>query len=353
MHLGLIADGVAEGDALSRRQVPAPFFETHFALALARTVMAATRLGVFESLGEAPATADHIAQRCGTDPKATRQLLVALAGSDYLRNAGGQYSLTEKARGWLLCGIPGSVTDSVMFAYYEWALMGHIEEYVLTGLAVDFHDLMTADQWTLYQRSMRALATQSAQEAALAIPVPDGATDMIDVGGSHGYYSVALCRQHPGLHSVVLDIPNAITAAAPILAAEKMGDRVVHLEGDALEHDFGVDNYDLVLLSNLAHHFSAIQNAELIQRLARSLRPHGVLAVIEPIRSDATTSADQFAALNELYFGVTSRSGIWTAREIAQWQWQAGLKPLTEPIMLSGGYVAVQTATKSANDDQR
>jgi SAM-dependent methyltransferase len=96
--------------------------------------------------------------------------------------------------------------------------------------------------------------------------------------------------------------------------------------GDALEHDFGIGNHDLVLWSNLVHHFSAIQNAKLIQRLARSLRPHGVLTATEPIRSEETTSVDQFAGLNELYFGMTSRSEMWRAPEIAQWQRQAGLK---------------------------
>ncbi|HEX4394220.1 MAG TPA: class I SAM-dependent methyltransferase [Mycobacterium sp.] len=125
-----------------------------------------------------------------------------------------------------------------------------------------------------------------------------------------------------------------------------------HEWGDALDHDFGIGNHDLVLLSNLVHHFSAIQNAKLIQRLARSLRPHGVLTAIEPIRSEETTSVDQFAGLNELYFGMTSRSEMWRAPEIAQWQRQAGLKPQTEPIMLSGAYLAVQTATKWANDEQ-
>jgi hypothetical protein len=32
-----------------------------------------------------------------------------------------------------------------------------------------------------------------------------------------------------------------------------------HEWGDALDHDFGIGNHDLVLLSNLVHHFSAIQ----------------------------------------------------------------------------------------------
>jgi hypothetical protein len=51
---------------------------------------------------------------------------------------------------------------------------------------------------------------------------------MLDIGGSHGYHSVVICRRHPGLRSVVLDLPQAIRHAAPLLADEGMGDRVVH-----------------------------------------------------------------------------------------------------------------------------
>ena len=352
MHLGLIPDDQAERESLEAGHVPAPFFETHFGFGLARTVMVATKLGVFESLSEAAGTATQIAERCGTDPTATKKLLIALAGSGYLRCEGDRYSMTAKARTWLVRASPRSLTEAVMFAFYEWDLMGHVEDYVHTGIPIDLHEQMTGEQWSLYQRSMRALAAQSADEAAPMIPVPTGATDMIDVGGSHGCYSVALCRQHPGLRSVVLDLPKAIRVAAPLLAAEGMGERVVHLEGDALTHDFGVEAHDLVLLSNLAHHFSAAQNAELIQRLERALRPQGVLAVIEPVRFETPSGRDQFAALSELYFGVTSQSGTWTVREISQWLRDADLQAASDPIMLNGGEIVLQIATKSARPDR-
>ena len=39
------------------------------------------------------------------------------------------------------------------------------------------------------------------------MPVPDGARDMLDIGGSHGYLSVAVCRRHPELRATVLDLP--------------------------------------------------------------------------------------------------------------------------------------------------
>jgi hypothetical protein len=72
-----------------------------------------------------------------------------------------------------------------------------------------------------------------------------------------------------------------------------------------------------------------------------------VFAVVEPMRPETGDSTSQFAALSELYFGATSRSGTWTARETAGWQRDAGLEPAAEPVPLSGGEVGVQIATKA------
>jgi SAM-dependent methyltransferase len=347
MRLGLIPGNPAEHEALSAGRVPTPFFETHYAFGLARAVMVATKLGVFESLALRAATAPEVADRCGTDPAATQKLLIALAGSDYLYVHDGRYALTPMARACLVTESRDSLVDTVLFAFDEWDLMDHIEDYVCTGTPIDLHQSITDEQWARYQRSMRALAAQTAAQVAQAIPVPGGATDMIDVGGSHGYYSVALCRRHTCLRSVVLDLPEAVRAAAPLLAAEKMGDRVMHLEADALAHDFGAKAYDVVLLSHLAHHFSASQNADLFGRLGRALRPGGVLAVMESFRIEAGDGAGQFAALSELYFGMTSRSGTWTAHHIASWQRDAGLQPATAPIALGSGHIGLQIATKT------
>ena len=103
-----------------------------------------------------------------------------------------------------------------------WKWMEGYEGFVRTGQSLDVHCALAPAEWELYQRGMRSLAGLLAAEVALRMPLPKHPTRMLDVGGSHGYYSVALCRKHPGLRSVVLDLPEAIEHAAPILAREGM-----------------------------------------------------------------------------------------------------------------------------------
>lgn len=351
MRLGLVPETRAEEEALETGQVPIPLFDTHYAFALARAVMAATKLGVFEALSGGQMTASAVASRCDTDPLATQKLLVALTGCRYLTCDNGIYGLTRIAEMLLAGDSPRSLARSVLFTFYEWGLMTQIEDYLRTGESVDIHTQMTVDQWKLYQHSMLALASQSANEVVAAIPVPSSATSMIDVGGAHGYFSAALCRRHRKLRSVVLDLPEAIKISAPLLAAENMGDKVIHCEGDATTHDFGIESYDVVLMSNLAHHLSAEQNADLVARIARALRPNGVLALIEPDQAGTTFNDGQFAALNELYFGLISQSGIWTVDDITRWQRCAGLTPHPSPIALPRGDVAIHLAVKASEND--
>jgi hypothetical protein len=181
VRVGLIPDGPAEHDSVAAGHVPAPFFKTHFGFGLGAHRNAGDEAGCVRALSHETCIATQIADRCGTDPAATQKLLTALAESGYLHSLDGQFSMTGKARTWLVQDSPRSLSDAVMFGYYEWDLMCHTEEYVRTGAPIDFHEHMTGEQWALYQRATRALATQTAQEAALTIPVPDGATAMIDV----------------------------------------------------------------------------------------------------------------------------------------------------------------------------
>jgi predicted O-methyltransferase YrrM len=107
---------------------------------------------------------------------------------------------------------------------------------------------------------------------------------MLDIGGSHAYYSVAICRRHPGLRAVILDLPEAVKHAASILLREGMGDRVKHRAGNALTDDLGTQAWDLVFIANLVHHFDEKANRDLVRRIARTLRPGGILVIQDFIR---------------------------------------------------------------------
>jgi SAM-dependent methyltransferase len=334
MRIGLIPENILEWIALKLNIVPVPLADTMISFILARTIMAATKLEFFEVLARKPLTSKEVAEKCKTEPIATLKLLNALVGIGYLKIKNQKYIMKPFVKKWILKENEPSVHDKMLSNYLDWQLVENIEDYIRSGEAIDFHEnaYMTDEQWSLYQRGMRSIAGISAAEVVNKIPVPNDARDLLDIGGSHGFYSVCLCRRHKNLTATILDLPEAILEAKPILEKEGMGKRVRHLEGNALEYDLGVNNWDVIFLSNLVHHFDEDMNKKLVNRIFKSLRPKGIFTILEPIRpvSPKAIKKARLGALLDLFFAVTSKSGTWTIKEINEWQSIAGftlLKP--------------------------
>lgn len=331
MRVGAKPENVLEWVLLRTLNIPTPIMDTMSSMLLARTIMVATKTGVFEALEGDSLTVKELAEKNGLDEVATKKLLDALVGCRYLRYEGERYSLTPVVRKWLLKSSPVSLYDQMLFRFIEWDMLSYYEQYIRTGKPFsddDFFSLGERDReefWNLYQKGMRSYTNMAASEMARRTPIPKGARDMIDIGGAHGYNSVIYCRHYPELRSVVLDLPEAVEKSAPILAEEGMGDRVVHRVGNALEDDLGTEEWDVVYIAQVVHHFSDETNRELARRVAKSLRPGGVYIIQEVIRPSLPTEFGQPGALLDLFFGSSSQSGTWTYEEMADWQRGAGL----------------------------
>ena len=331
MRYGLIASNPLERLGMALGLVPVPLIDG-YAFAFSRALMVATKLKLFDALKHGPKTAAEVAGTASTDPGATEKLLNLLIAMRYVELADGRYRLTRLASRFLVGDRSKSVHDAVLMKFLEWRWLEGLEEFVRTGEPLEVHADLPADDWRLYQRGMRDMASFVAPEVARRIPMPEGATQMLDIGGSHGYFSVALCRRHAGLTATVLDLPEAVAQSAPILEAEGMGDRITFRAGDAFIEDLGESAFDLILMFSLVHHFDDVTNRRLVARAARALRPGGRLVIGDSVRPEAG-KADQIRSFFDLYFALTSQSGLWTTDEMAAWQRSAGLSP-AKPIWL-------------------
>lgn len=348
MRFGMIGDNPIEKAVLASGLLPTPMLDG-YAMVTTRALLAAARAGLFDALADGVTTSGELATRCGTDPRATEKLLNLLAGMRYVRaGRDGTYRLSRVARRWLTG--PSSVRDSVLMKDLEWRWIEGLDEFLHRGEPQDVHGTMSPDDWGLYQRGMRSNAGVLAPLLARRVPVPEGARDLLDIGGSHGYFSVAICRRHPGLRATVLDLPEAVGHAAPLLEAEGMADRVVLRAGDALVDDLGTEAYDVVFMMSLAHHFDDATNRVLARRVADALRPGGVFVIGDSIRLEPHDT-DLMGSFFDLYFAMTSRAGLWTYDEMADWQRAAGLvprKPIRLPLAKGTG---MQAADKPARGE--
>ena len=345
MRVGLMAENPLETAVLASGVVPVPMLEA-YAPVYARAIVIATKLGVFEALREGGRSAAEIAEACGTDLRATAKLMNLLVTMRYLRHRDGAYTFARHVKRWLLADSPGSVRDVILMKELEWSWIDQLETFVRDGRPLDVHGTMSTEDWSAYQRGMRAQANPLASWLARRVPVPAGARDMLDIGGSHGYFSVVLCRRHPELRATVLDLPDAVEHAAPLLEREAMGDRVVLRAGDALTDDLGEGAFDLILVFSLVHHFDDATNRLLVSRAARALRPGGYLVIGDALRPSSPGKGGQQGAFFDLYFALTSESGLWTYDEMRSWQIAAGLTPRKSISLVPGGGFALQVAER-------
>jgi SAM-dependent methyltransferase len=334
VRLGIIGESLIERIIARTNIAPAPLVETQIAFSMARSIMAGVKLGIYDAIGREAKSAAEVAAACKTDCEATTKLMNTLVGCRYLWHREGRYGLTPKASKWLLMDSPNSIADKLLMQYDEWDTVAKYEDYVATGQPLDVHASLTDEgTWDRYQRGMRALASISAEEVATRLLVPTGAGTMLDIGGSHGFYSVCVCRRHPGLRAVILDLPQAVARAAPILAREGMGDRVSHRAGNALSDELGDAAWDVVFMSQLVHHFTDQQNRDLMRRIAQALKPGGVCILLEVLRPSLPEGTGGIGAVLDLYFAATSHSGTWPLETMQAWQRDAGLA-VEKPVPL-------------------
>lgn len=343
MKYGIIPENLIERFVLMMGKIPLPVIDSLFPLMKARVLMAGVSLGVFEAMRDGWHNAADLAQKLSLDPVCLQMLLRTLVFSEYLQQRGNEFALSNMARRFLISGSELDFSGYVQWNYTQWDFVEHLEDLVRTGKGVDFHASMKdANAWKFYQRAMMEVARLDAPVVASKMPVPSGAGRMLDLGGSHGLFSAAICRKHPPLRSLVIDLPEAIDAAVQLAKEAKVDDVVEHRAGDVLTCDLET-GVDVILMSNIAHHFTPEQNKALLQKVHSAVRSDGTVGIWEtelPAQSDPASEGDGAA----LFFRLTSTAATYHGEEYAGWMKEAGftnirqIRPVTSPgnILVAG-----------------
>jgi hypothetical protein len=194
---------------------------------------------------------------------------------------------------------------------------------IRTGEGVDFHATMTDPvAWAHYQKAMLEMARFDAPVLARHVPVRKGAMRLLDLAGSHGLMGATIARKHPPLRSTVLDLPAAVEHARRLAAREGHGDIVEHRAGNLVTDEFGT-GWDVVLLSNILHHFTPGDVRGIVRRVYEALGRAGTVAIWElerPSPHKKPSEGDGIA----LFFRLTSSAAAYSGEEYAAWLGEAG-----------------------------
>lgn len=345
MKYGIIPTNAAEWLALKAGSLPVPVVDALFSLMKGRAIMAGVRLGVFEALRARERTAFELAASLHLNAECLELLLRTLAAVGYLTERHGRYVLSPLSRQTMIGGGSMELFGYIEWNYTQWGLIANLEEVVRTGRGVDFHTtLETVGAWQHYQRGMLEMARLDAPIVAARVPVRQRAAALLDLGGSHGVIGAAICRRHPPMRSTVIDLPQAIEHARQFANAEGLSDIVEHRGGDITASDLG-PMVDVVLLSNILHHFPPAQIGALLERVRAVTKPGGTVAIweIEAPEPNAPVSASDVVAL---FFRITSTARAYHGREYAGWLGTAGFSStkVTRPFRRPGNVLITARA---------
>lgn len=306
--------------------VPLPLAHTQLMFIYSRAVLCAFKFELFEILKSEALTLEELASKSGLDKRALKSLMNVLIAGGYFSYSAEKYGLTKMARKWCLKDSPNSTYNQQMFNFVCWDWMTYMDEFLKTGKGLQYHESFNEKEWELYQKGMESVASSTARPAVKMAPAMQNPSQMLDIGGSHGIYSVEFCKKYPSLKSTILELQGAVKSAIEILSKYGMGERVKHKSGNVLKDDIGEGQYDLIFVSSLIHHFSKKECELLSAKVAKALKPGGYFIVQEFLRPETASKMEGLGSILDLFFNLSSTTGNWSLNEIKGFQSANGLQ---------------------------
>jgi SAM-dependent methyltransferase len=267
-----------------------------------RALMTAVRLGVFDALGDAGATAAELARRIGVPHAPLTLLLDALAGMELLAKRGARYAAAPESGPLLAAGGPGSLAALARHHARMWDRWSALEERIRGAAALPDPEAELRD----FLGAMEVNARRDAARLAGLVDLA-GARRLLDLGGGPGTHAAAFARRWPGLEVTLFDHPGTVAAARPFLEAAGAAERVLVRGGDLFTGDVG-RGYDAIWASNLLHSYAPPEVRRIVALCRRALAPGGRL-LIHDLFLDGDRTRPRAAAVFSLHMLVVTGRG--------------------------------------------
>jgi ubiquinone/menaquinone biosynthesis C-methylase UbiE len=336
--------------------LPVPLIDTPLSAGIAKVLVTACELGVFDALDKQPLSLETLAKRLQCDPQGLQLLLQLLISAGYLRLRRGRYRNTRTAQRWLTSTSPSSVAPYIIHSPDIVAIWDHLPEVVRENrqaMRMPYEEDATKPEMaaalTRHYAGLASLAMVLGGEVVRRAPIPRHATQLLDVGGSHAAYSVLFCRKYPQLHATILDIQPGIEAGKRTVKQTGMEDRISFICADIVKDNFADElssSFDVALYFHIAHLLPPEINAAVLAKVAKTLKPGGTLVFVDQVtdqtpRLSLAALMVQFMALTMTTVGGT----CYPFATVKSWLAQAGMSNVRSHRLLTPGATMI-TAKK-------
>jgi SAM-dependent methyltransferase len=313
-------------------------------------LLAASELGLFAKLVDAPLTAVELASALHADMHGVTRLADLLVVTGYLeRRRGGRYANSAHTRRWFTRSGQLDYTPGIEWTRDAWSLVPELGEAIVRGGPKrSLWERMEGkpEMGARFARYMRVFALHSSPAIAQSVVLPKHAKRLLDVGGSHGLHSIAWCGAHPGLTAVVFDHAVSLSETVANIAEHGLGKRIEVQAGDVVTDAIG-SGYDVVLYFCVAHNQSAVNNARILKKCSRALNEGGLLIIHDYLRE---RMPEPYNAAFDLTLLLEVGHRTYGIREYSDWLRRAGLSDVRcvdlDPLEL-GSVITARKRTRS------
>jgi hypothetical protein len=282
---------------------------------------AAVELNVFGALSAGHKTAAAIAQHCGVPERGIRILCDSLTISGLIAKSEDGYTHTPTSAVFLAPDSPASMAPTVPFILSAKILRASelLTETIRRGHTALEEPLAGEEvtEWVTFAQSMHPMMGPAAGFMAEVASQQGPPAKVLDVAASHGLFGMAFARRNAATKVVAQDFPSVLDVTRAKVTAAGLDSQYEYLPGSAFTIDLGT-GYDVILVTNLYHHFDMPTCEVLMRRFHAALNEGGKMLILEMVPNEDRISPPAPASFAMMMLCNTPAGDAFTLAEYQQ-----------------------------------
>jgi hypothetical protein len=306
-----------------------PVYDISLSYQKTAAMKAAIKLGIFTHIGNHCLSVEQIADVTGASLRGVRILCDFLCVIGLLEKNANLYNLSVDAKRFLDGKSPSCLADAIDFlAAPEIVslIMDDPLSYVIAGGAIGLTNIAPDNPiWVSFARAMTPFTSVTAKRtAAYLARRAMQPRKVLDVAAGHGLFGIEVANVINDASVTAIDWDNVLDVAKKNAGLAGLADRYQTKSGNAFEVDWG-NNYDLILLPNILHHFDQDGCIQLLCKAKDSLSVDGSVFVIDIMPNPDRVSPSEQAAFAFFMLATTPKGDAYTCAEYETMARDAGL----------------------------
>lgn len=282
-----------------------------------RIISAAEQLKIFDTLCNTPAASNEIANELNIQIEKLETILYALVSLGLVQMNRKGFYIEE----YFDILNPSAPRNQLGYIRHATTMMKKWENLTLaaknTQIKIENFEAITGEEEKATEAFIQAMNANAIPQAKYIVTHFEFHHSMIlDIGAGAGTYSIAVGKQFPSAHGVLLDLPSVSKIIAGNIQMNHLGDRfhvVSHDYNDGLDQN---QSYSDVFLFAVAHQENDGNLDNLLKRVFDRLKPGGRLFLSSFFLNDDKASPE-FSVFFAVEMLVMSPNGkVYTHTEI-------------------------------------